>query len=609
MTLSTDSPLRRTILSRTTLAALAGFALVLLVRLLTLPRSLWEMDEVLFARAVERFDPLSHRPHPPGYPVVVGLGKLLNLVFHDPFTSLVVLSLISSLVGYWALVAAFRRIAGGADAERVAVAGALLFQLSPAMLVQGPLPMSDPPALMFLALALAAGALLRDGGGTWSALALGVAASAAIGCRPQLALVVLPMLAVALWQTPGWRRRGEVVAAFTLVSLLWFVPLVVATRGITGFLVYQSKQAAYVAGHDATLSRGGSPILSVAKRFVTHPWGRKEMAFPVLALAALGSVALSRQRRSAALPLAVLTAFQLAVCLLIMDPADAVRYALPSMLGIACAAAVGTQALARLVRAPAAARLVPVLVTLLIVAASIAYAWPVLAVRSRTLSPTISAVRWARRNVPPKSVILAGEDVAPQADLLLKAGYDLKRIEDGFHHAACRPEAQAWIFAEGESRWPGAVTFRWPDSDPYHKLTRDHYRVISLSPVSLDHRFKSVRGVYGWEPTLLDARWRWLDADAAIRIFPHKWVRAAVVKLGLDRSAPFPANTVTLSIDGVPGKTVEIARGTWQRVELPLPAHRMVEIGIRSAHSFVTTKDGAPRRAAVQLLAVERIAR
>jgi hypothetical protein len=133
--------------------------------------------------------------------------------------------------------------------------------------------------------------------------------------------------------------------------------------------------------------------------------------------------------------------------------------------------------------------------------------------------------------------------------------------------------------------------------------------VISLSPVPLDRRFKSVRGVYGWEPTLLDARWRWLDADAAIRIFPHKWVRAAVVKLGLDPSAPLPANTVTLSIDGVPGKTVEIARGTWQRVELPLPAHRMVEIGIRSAHSFVVTKDGEKRRAAVQLLAVERIAR
>jgi dolichyl-phosphate-mannose-protein mannosyltransferase len=598
MTLSTDAPVRRR-----DPAALAGFALVLLVRALTLPRSLWEMDEVLFARAVERFDPLSHRPHPPGYPLVVGLSKLLNLIFHDPFISLVCLSLISSLVGYWAMVAAFRRIAGGPDAGRIAVAGALLFQLSPAMLVQGPLPMSDPPALMFLALALAAGAILKDGGGVWSALGLGAAASAAIGCRPQLALVVLPVLAVALWQTPGWRRRGEVVAAFTLVSLLWFVPLLVATGGSRGFLVYQSKQVSYVAAHDAAASRRGCPPHLLRKRFVTHPWGRKATAIPVLALAVVGVGDLARRRRTAALPLAVLTAGQIAVCLLIMDPADAVRYALPSVLGVAFAAAVGAQALARLARVPPAAWLAPALVA----AAAIVYAWPVLAVRSRTLSPPVSAIRWAERNVPPRSVILVGDDMAPHADFLLK-GFDLQTIEEGFHHAARRPGAQAWLLAEGESRWPGAVTFRWPASDAYHKLTRDHYRVVSLSPIPLDHRFQSVRGVYGWEPALLDARWRWLSDDAVLRIFPRKATGAVVLRLALDASAPFPANTVTVSVNGSPVRTVEIARGAGQGVEVPVPTNQPIEIAIRSARAWVPG-GGDPRRLAVQLLAVERIAR
>jgi hypothetical protein len=600
MTLSTDAPARRI----ATPAALAGFALVALVRAFTLPRSLWEMDEILFARAVERFDPLSHRPHPPGYPLVVGLGKLLNLLFHDPFASLVALSLISSLVGYWAMVTAFRRIAGGPDAERVAVAGALLFQLSPAMLVQGPLPMSDPPAMMFLALALAAGAILRDGGGLGSALGLGAAASAAIGCRPQLALVVLPLLAVALWQTPGWRRRGEVVAAFALVSLLWFVPLLLATQGFHGFLAYQSKQASYVAAHDATSSRAGCPPHLIGKRFITHPWGRKTMALPVLGLAAAGIVELARRRRTAALPLAALTAGQLAICLLIMDPADAVRYALPSVLGIAFAAAAGAQTLARLARVPRAVWLAPVLVA----AAGIVYAWPVLAARSRTISPPVSAVRWMERNVPPKSVVLVGDDMAPHADYLLK-GFDLNPIEEGFHHAARRPGAQAWLFAEGESRWPGAMTFRWPYSDAYRKLTRDHYRVVSLSPIPLDHRFQSVRGVYGWEPSLLDARWRWLGPDAALRIFPRKAAISAVtLRLALDAAAPFPSNTVAMSINGSPGETVEIARGAAAAVEIPVTTNQPIEIALRSARSFVPP-GGNPRRLAVQLLAVERIAR
>ncbi|MFL6237818.1 MAG: glycosyltransferase family 39 protein [Thermoanaerobaculia bacterium] len=599
MKLSTDAPARRL----ASPAALAGFAVVALVRAFTLPGSLWEMDEILFARAVVRFDPLSHRPHPPGYPLVVGLGKLLNLVFHDPFTSLVALSVISSLVGYWAMVAAFRRIAGGPGAERIAVAGAVLFQLSPAMLVQGPLPMSDPPALMFLALALAAGAVLRDGGGLWSALGLGAAASAAVGCRPQLALVVLPVLAVALWQTPGWRRRGEVVAAFTLVSLLWLVPLIVATQGFHSFLIYQSKQASYVATHDATAARGGTPRSLLVKRFVTHPWGRKAIALPVLALALAGAGDLARRWRTAALPLAVLTAGQLTVCLLIMDPGDAVRYALPVVLGVAFAAAVGAQTLARLARVPAAAWLVPALMAV----AAIAYAWPVLAIRSQQVSPPLSAIRWMERNVPPKSVVLVGEDMAPHADYLLQ-GYDLAPVEEGFHRAARRPGAQAWLLAEGKSRWPGAVTFRWPNTDAYNKLTRSHYRIVSLSPIPLGHRFQSVRGVYNWEPSLLDARWRWLSDDAVLRIFPRKGVRTAVLRLRLDLAAPFPSNTVTVSVNGAPARTVEIARGTGQTVEVPIPCHRGIEIGIRSARAW-TPGGGDPRRLAVQLLAVERIAR
>lgn len=593
-------------LRRLSPAALAGFAAVALARALTLPKSLWEMDEVLFARAVERFDPLSHRPHPPGYPLLVGLGKLLDLVFHDPFASLVALSFVSSLVGYWALVAAFRRIAGGQDAERVAVAGALLFHLSPAMLVQGPLPMSDPPALMFLSLALAAGALLRESGSPRAALGLGAAASAAVGCRPQLALAVLPMLAVALAQAPGWRRRGEALAAFTLVSLLWFVPLVVKTGGPRGFLAYELKQASYVAAHDAGTSRAGARPQHVARRFISHPWGRKQVAFPVLALALAGVGDLARRRRTAALPLAVLTALQLLVCLGTMDPADGVRYALPLLLGVAGAAAAGAQALARLARTPSAAWLAPALVA----AAAVVYARPVLAARSRTISPPVSAIRWLQRSVPPRSVVLVGEDMAPHADYLLH-GFDLAPVEEGFTRAARRPGAQAWLLAEGRSRWPGAVTFAWPFSDAYPKLTRDHYRVVSLSPIPLDHRFQSVRGLHNWEPSLLDARWRWLDDDAAVRIFPRPACRAVVVRLGLDLSAPIPANTVTLSLNGTPGATVEIARGTVRAVELPLPTGnpgRPVEIAIRSARSFVPG-GGDSRRLAVQLLAVERRAR
>jgi hypothetical protein len=84
------------------------------------------------------------------------------------------------------------------------------------------------------------------------------------------------------------------------------------------------------------------------------------------------------------------------------------------------------------------------------------------------------------------------------------------------------------------------------------------------------------------------------------------------VWLALDPTAPFPANTVTVSVNGGPGKTVEIARGAGQRVEVPVPTNQPVEIAIRSARVWVPgggAGGGDKRRLAVQLLAVERIAR
>jgi len=199
------------------------------------------------------------------------------------------------------------------------------------------------------------------------------------------------------------------------------------------------------------------------------------------------------------------------------------------------------------------------------------------------------------------------EDMAPHAAYLLQ-GFDLAKVEEGFARSARRPGTQTWLLAEGSSGWPGAVTFRWPYSDAYGKLTRNHYRVISLSPVPRERCFEIVRGVSTWKPSLLDAQWRWLAADAAVRIFPRQGCRRVDVKLALDSSAPIPANTVTVSLNGLAGATVEIPRGTTSTVRLPVPPTRPVEITIRSARSFETPGPDS-RRVAVQLLAVERISR
>jgi hypothetical protein len=575
---------------------LLGLAAVAAARLLTLPKSVWEWDEVLFVRGVVHFDPVHHSPHPPGYPLLIGLGKVLAWITGDPFTGLVALSVISSLVGFVALATAFRSFAG----ERAGVAGALLFHLSPAMLVYGPLALSDPPALMFLSLALAAAGRLierRTMPPFPAALALGAFASAAIGCRPQLCLAVLPMVAVAL-ALAGWRKTWMVLAAFTAVSLLWFVPLVVAVGGPAGLLPFLTRQAGLVAAYDASQPRTGMSWKAVVLRFVAHPWGNRWLSLPVLLLAGAGAVA-ARQypRYRTALPLAVLTLVELTFSLSVMNPRDAVRYALPSMLGVAFAAGVGAEAVARRIRIPA------LLIAGLFAAGAVLYTWPLLAARTRTESPPVQAIRWAQAHLPLETVFLVDKELGAHVAWLLprsRASFD-----EGF---AGRPDLPVWLIAEGETGLPGARTFRWPESDAYGKLTRDFYRVTSLSPIPPGRRYRVERGVFGYEPTAREAAWRWLAPEAVIRL-ATAGARKLTLSLAVPTVAPLASNHVTITVAGAPAAEVEIRRGERRTVTVPLPAVMArgemaeVEVVFRSAASFVPS--GTPRRLSVQLVGLE----
>jgi hypothetical protein len=593
-------------------AALLGFALVAAARLLTLPATLWEWDELLFVKGIESYDPLHHQPHPPGYPLLIGLGKLLNLFLGNPFVSLVTLNVACSLIGYAALVSAFRRLAAGsfpeAAADRAAVIGALLFHLSPSMLVYGPLALSDSPALMFLSLALAAAARLPDGG-VPAAAALGVFASGAIGCRPQLALAVLPMTAVALVFARGLRPRLAALGAFTLMSLVWFVPLVVAVGGPGGFLPFLGKQAGLVVEFDAQHPRSGGSALWVATRFLSHPWGPRWTALPVLGLAAAGFVALVLGRRVRALPLAVLSGIDLALGLVMMNPFDAVRYALPSLLAVAFAAGAGCEALARRALAPAAPAAAWVATALLVAGFSV-YTAPLLTARATTPSPPAQAMEWAKREARYDAVFLVEDNLAAHASYLLP--FQRVPVAQGLQRYALERTAPVYLLGNGESGWPGAVTFSWPDSDAYGKLSRGGlYRVVSISPLPLERRFDALRGVHAWEPTVREAGYRWMEGEAAIRIVPR--APRLRVRLRLHPSAPWPSNTVVVAVAGSPAATLEIPRGEERSVEVPLPSAGTadtVDVTFRASRSFVPVETGAGtdrRRLAVQLVGIEQL--
>lgn len=582
-------------------------AAVVAVRALSAPHTLWEHDEGLFVLAVERFAPLLHHPHPPGYPLFIGLGKLLAPLAGDPFRALVALAVLATAIGFVALVDAFRRLAGsfGAGSDCLALIAALLFHLSPAMLVQGPLPISDAPALAFLSLALAAAARLAESPSLASAASLGAAAAAAVGCRPQLVVPVVPLLLLAWTPRLGWRRTLATLGAFVAVALAWFVPLTVATGGLGGLLDYELGHAGRIAEHQLADWRASWPTTRLVARFLAHGWGRAATALPLLSLAGVGAWSLVQRRVRSVLPLAGLALGQLAFCLAAMEPADGVRYALPVTLGVAFAATVGAFTLARALALP---RLAP-LPLAVVVGFGAAYVWPLLTERVTSPSPPAAATGWVRAELPRDTAVLVAKTLLPQAAVLL-ADRERLPLEATPEMFAGETRRTVVMLTEGASSWPEAKLFAWPPSDAYGKLTRAQYREVSVSPLPAERRFAALRGVHPYEPNGPDGWW-WLADDCALRLYPDG-LRRVRLTLREPPIVPFAANRVRLFVDGAPAAAVTVARGERREVELELPAGAAsVEIDLRAEIGLVPADSGLNprdhRRVAVQLLGLEML--
>jgi hypothetical protein len=575
----------------------AAAALVLLVRIVTMPRTPWENDEFLFAEAVRKFDPSLYHPHPPGYPLFVLLGKAFAAFVGDPWRALVLLNVVAAPVGCIALIRAVRHWIGS---EQIAIAASLLYFLSASMLLHGPLALSDAAAMSFVALAFAALSRRDDAEHERRAIETGLWLSAAIGCRPPLALPIAALFPIVLWSMRTNRQRVACVATFGFVSLMWFLPLMDAAGGFDKLMAYETKQAAYFAAHDAGMSRGARSAASIVIRFVLHPWGSKYLTLPLICLVALGVPALLRRWRPL-LPLFVFTAVHLAFAILSMDPADAARYALPSMIFFALAAALGLEALGRSAHIP----LVPIGGALLFAAASALYVGPILAARTRGPSPPFAAAAFANATYPPETVVLYDLSLRPHAEYLMPR-FHPAAMEKGLADHYDQPGVPLVLFTDGGSKSPRARTFAWPACDAYGKLTRGFYREVTVEPMPPGARFLPLAGVYPLEHSPAGDAWRWLAPEAAIRL-PGTHARKLAITMALSHDAPYDTNRVRLFVNGHEAGEVSAAR-TPAGTVIELPESSSVEVRFVAEKSFSPAKvlgNRDPRTLAVQLVGVE----
>ncbi|MBI4637787.1 MAG: glycosyltransferase family 39 protein [Candidatus Rokubacteria bacterium] len=214
------------------LLATALSVLTILSRLPYRARMLYNWDSVQFALALREYDVVKHQPHPPGYILYVGLGRLVDRWLDDPAAAYVFLAVafsgLTTFVVYFLARAVYDRPTALAAATLLAVSPLFRFYGSVGLTYAG-------EALCASTVAYFAFRALR-GSETDAWLAAGYLGLAG-GLRQSILVLLFPLWLVG--SVVGVRRTRTVALGLLILAvavLTWFVPMVWLTGGLARYL-------------------------------------------------------------------------------------------------------------------------------------------------------------------------------------------------------------------------------------------------------------------------------------------------------------------------------------------------------------------------------------
>jgi hypothetical protein len=220
------------------LAAALG-CLTVMSRLPYRARMLYNWDAVQFALALREYDVVKHQPHPPGYILYVGLGRLVDAWIGDPTAAYVTLAVVFSGLTTFVVYVLARSVYDRATA----LAAATLLAVSPLFWFYGSVGLTYAGEALCASLVAHFAFRALEGSETdaWLAAAyLGLAG----GMRQSMLLLLFPMWLVAVCL--GTRRARTVpigLGVLAAVVLVWLVPMIRLTGGIERYLEASQKLA------------------------------------------------------------------------------------------------------------------------------------------------------------------------------------------------------------------------------------------------------------------------------------------------------------------------------------------------------------------------------
>lgn len=260
--------------------AVSLFLLTLFSRLPFQSRILYHWDSVNFVFAMGEFNLAKEQPHPPGYILYVLLARLVDAMVADPPLTLVIISISASALA----VAALYFLGAQMFDRRAGLLAAVFLATSPLFWFYSEIAL--PHTLDTLFVILSAWLLFRTmEGDRRSLLPAVILLALAGGVRQQTLVFMLPLLLFALRRV-GWRRFLLAGAAGMLICLLWFVPLVKSSGGLTAYLSvmdafgrrFQDTTSVFMGAGGAGLRRN----LTKLAQYTAYGWGAALAALPFL---------------------------------------------------------------------------------------------------------------------------------------------------------------------------------------------------------------------------------------------------------------------------------------------------------------------------------------